>query len=433
MAAHNILVTPAPLDETGPEGPLYGVPVTVKDCFETAGLRSTAGHPPLTDHVPAQDAAMVARLRQTGAVILGKTNLAQLCGDVQTDNPIFGRTDNPWDASRTAGGSGGGGAAAVAWGLSRLELGSDVAGSLRIPAGFCGVAALKPGQGRLPMQGHIPPLPGTNGPDPMFGVAGLIARDSTDLAQGWHALTAEPPASAPQSPLSLAFAGGLGLPLCPRTAMAMTTMQDWLTQSGHSLSRATIDHAAAWAAYGTLLTSAAAPFVPFWQRALLHLLRWVTPGRPIRSAMINGLTGSSADDARALQAKVAAQIDTILAQHNALLCPVTATAAFAHAPKPRSYFASRKIQSGARALHYLEAGISMTSVFSLTGHPVVVVPLGLFDGLPVGVQIIMPQGQEAGLLALSTTLEAIFATHRPPLWQSLADRKPLLQEISDDQ
>ena len=280
MQTRNILVTSAPLLAEGPDGPLFGVPVTVKDSYQTAGLRSTAGHLSLTDNIPDEDAALVAKLRATGAVILGKTNLAEMCGDVQTDNPIFGRTDNPWDANRTAGGSGGGGAAAVALGISRLDLGSDLAGSLRIPASFCGVAALKTSQGRLPMDGHIPALSGPEAP--LFGTGGFIARSATDLADAWQALMSET-AFAPTQPLSLAYIGDFGLPLCPRSSTAIGLMQQWLQTAGHNLLPVLLDYRAAWRAYGILLTAAAAHNVTAWQRVLLHVLRWITPQRPIRA------------------------------------------------------------------------------------------------------------------------------------------------------
>jgi len=124
-------------------GPLHGVPITVKDAFATARLRTTSGFPPLADYIPPEDAPIVARLRAAGAVLLGKTNLPTFSLDVQTNNPIFGRTNNPWDQSRTPGGSTGG-AAGVAAGLTPLELGSDLGGSVRIPAHCCGIYALKP-------------------------------------------------------------------------------------------------------------------------------------------------------------------------------------------------------------------------------------------------------------------------------------------------
>ena len=115
-------------------GPLHGVPITIKDAIETAGLRTTGGFPPLADYIPAHDAPVVARLFAAGAIILGKTNLPVLSTDFRADNPIFGRTNNPWDLGRTPGGSTGGGAAALAAGLTPLEIGSDLACSVRNPA-----------------------------------------------------------------------------------------------------------------------------------------------------------------------------------------------------------------------------------------------------------------------------------------------------------
>lgn len=141
-------------------GPLHGLPVTVKDCLETAGMRTTCGAAELAGYVPDHDAEAVGRLRRAGAIIAGKTNLPAWASDCQSYNELFGTTSNPWDASRTPGGSSGGAAAAVAAGLCALELGSDLGGSLRIPAAWCGVYALKPSYGIIPVHGHIPPPPG---------------------------------------------------------------------------------------------------------------------------------------------------------------------------------------------------------------------------------------------------------------------------------
>ncbi|TAJ28424.1 MAG: amidase, partial [Reyranella sp.] len=126
-----------------PLGPLHGVPITIKEAFDVAGLRTTSSHPPLKDNVAKEDASLVARLRAAGAVILGKTNVPELCADFQTDSPIFGTTKNAWDARRTAGGSTGGGGVAVAARLSPLELGSDIGGSVRNPAHYNGIFSLK--------------------------------------------------------------------------------------------------------------------------------------------------------------------------------------------------------------------------------------------------------------------------------------------------
>ena len=120
-------------------GPLHGLPITVKDSYETAGMRTVCGRPDLADYVPTQDAEAVARLRRAGAIILGKTNMPTGNADVQASNPVFGKTNNPWDRSRTSGGSAGGGAAAAAAGLTSFDFGSEIGGSTRIPAHFCGL------------------------------------------------------------------------------------------------------------------------------------------------------------------------------------------------------------------------------------------------------------------------------------------------------
>jgi len=138
-------------------GPLHGLPMTIKDCFETAGLRTTAGFSPLTDHVPTVDAVAVARLIGAGAVVFGKTNVPMLAGDWQTYNAIFGTTNNVWDVTRAPGGSSGGSATVVAAGLAGLELGSDIGGSIRVPSHWSGVYGHKPTHGIVPQRGHIPP------------------------------------------------------------------------------------------------------------------------------------------------------------------------------------------------------------------------------------------------------------------------------------
>jgi len=163
-------------------GPLHGVPMTIKDALETAGLRTTGGHPPLKDYVPAHDAPAVARLRAAGAILLGKSNVPPLSADYRADNPIFGRTNNPWNLERTPGGSTGGGAAAVAAGLSAFDVGSDLAGSVRTPAHFCGLFALKPTERRIANAGHIPEPPGVPRAVRHMNVLGPLARSVEDLA-----------------------------------------------------------------------------------------------------------------------------------------------------------------------------------------------------------------------------------------------------------
>jgi amidase len=164
-------------------GALHGVPVTIKEAFGVAGMRSTWGAPEFTDHVASRDAVVVERLRRAGAIIVGTTNAAAMLGDfAQTDNEMYGTTCNPWDLTRTAGGSSGGAAAAVSSGMSMLDVGSDLAGSIRIPAGFCGVYGLKPSAGVVSTVGLQPPgAPPDHGDQNYMSAVGPLARSATDL------------------------------------------------------------------------------------------------------------------------------------------------------------------------------------------------------------------------------------------------------------
>src|SRR3984893_18945382 len=136
-----------------------GVPFTLKDAHATAGVRTTTGFPPLANYVPQEDGAVAARLKAAGGILIGKTNVPVMLADFQTGNPIFGRTNNPWDVARTPGGSSGGAAAALASGMTPFEVGTDLSASIRLPAHFCGVLGLKTTERRVPLTGLIPGLP----------------------------------------------------------------------------------------------------------------------------------------------------------------------------------------------------------------------------------------------------------------------------------
>ncbi len=180
--------------------PLLGLPTTIKDVYETEGLRTTSGISALAGYVPERDADAVARLRAAGAVIFGKTNVPEGASDHQTYNAVYGLTRNPFDLDRTPGGSSGGAAAALAAGFTPVELGSDIGGSIRIPAHFCGVYGHKASFGAIPLRGHIPPKPGVLSPADL-AVAGPMARSAADLELLLDLLVA--PASWDQSAWSI--------------------------------------------------------------------------------------------------------------------------------------------------------------------------------------------------------------------------------------
>jgi amidase len=164
-------------------GPLDGITMTVKDSIAVEGFPATSGFPPLADYRPISDAPSVSRLRRAGVTIVGKSNLSTMASDFQCDNPLFGTTRNPWNPEMTSGGSSGGAAAALATGMIPLELGSDIAGSVRQPAHFCGLYAHKPTFEIYPQLGHVPPMPGIMSIADM-GVLGSMARADSG---GFHA------------------------------------------------------------------------------------------------------------------------------------------------------------------------------------------------------------------------------------------------------
>src|SRR5213080_4031764 len=159
-------------------GPLHGVPLTVKDTIDTEGLRTTSGTRIRAHHVPERDASVVARLKAAGAIILGKTNVPEMAIPYETDNPVFNRANNPKNLLMTPGGSSGGEAAAIAAHMSPAGVGSDLSGSIRVPAHFCGIAGLKPTSGRIPVDGHVPEV---IGPMALGACIGPMARSVEDL------------------------------------------------------------------------------------------------------------------------------------------------------------------------------------------------------------------------------------------------------------
>ena len=163
-------------------GPLHGVPFTLKDTHSTVGMRSTVGFAPFADHVAKADSPVVARLRQAGGILVGKTNAAKLLADYQTSNPLFGTTNNQWDVARTPGGSSGGAAAALAAGMTPFEIGTDMAGSLRIPAHFCGLFGLKPTEHRVSLEGGFPNPHDAPRSIRIMSCIGPMARNAEDLA-----------------------------------------------------------------------------------------------------------------------------------------------------------------------------------------------------------------------------------------------------------
>jgi len=377
--------------------PLLGVPMTVKESFNIAGLPTSWGLPPFRDFRPAHDAVAVQRLKACGAVILGKTNVPPALGDWQSGNPIYGRTVNPHDASRTPGGSSGGGAAALASGMVALELGSDLFGSIRVPAHFCGVYGHKASVGVLPTRGHD--FPGTEQePSDRPGVIGPLAHCAEDLALALDVLAGpEVPASAAWT-LRLPAARHAALrdfrvlvldehpaAACAnamRTAMAQLAVR--LEAAGTRVARHSPllpDLAALSKDYGTVVNTLLSAFEP------------------------DGRTRLSAHDwLRLIGRRDALRVQwrAFFAEFDALLCPPFGRAAFAHQDEPE--WAQRTLRIDGQDTRFGAQG-AWSTMASHAGLPATVAPLTQdADGLPLGVQIIGPYLEDHTTIALARLL-----------------------------
>lgn len=377
--ASRALAEAAALDaQPEPRGPLHGVPITVKDAIATAGLRTTGGSPPLSDHVPVSDAPAVARLRAAGAIVIGKTNVPTWCGDIQTYNDVFGTTCNPWDRTRTPGGSSGGSAAAVADGLTGFDLASDIAGSIRIPAHFCGVYGLKPSVGVVPGEGYVDHV-GAGAVPPDGNVLGPLCRSADDLAL---------------------VASVLGVPTgpVPDTFRAATWLDDPSCRVGSEVA------AVLGRAVDALDMPVSAPTPPtsFDELWALHLdmvlaaVAYNLPadGVPPATATHRGWLSRAEDRAR-----VRAVWAEWFADHDVLLMPVTAMPAFPH--DQAGDIGSRSLVIDGEVRPHMST-IGWCGLISVLGLPSVVMPVGLTgDGLPVGMQVVAPQGHDHMAIAFA--------------------------------
>ncbi|TSC32707.1 amidase [Corallococcus sp. Z5C101001] len=401
-------------------GPLHGVPFTVKDAFSTEGLRTTSAHPALAEYVPSRDATVVARLKAAGGILWGKTNLPPFAADLQTHGPLWGRTNNPHDVGRTPGGSSGGAAAAVAAGLTPFEVGSDIGGSIRQPAHYCGVVGIKPTEHRVSNAGHIPDLP--DGPRNVRHMAcsGPLARSVADLRLILSVIEgADPrnPEVPPVAPLGAAKPRALnGL----RLAWADTLGP---FQADRETRQVFQRFTAAARAEGVVVERAVPPGQDFADLVeVWGLMEGGEVGAPLRPperaafrdqflpfehddlmarAIIQGirldLTGYG--DALTRRDAHIVTLEGFLSGWDAWLVPVALTAAPPHTP----FGGLLEVDGAPRS--YLEALGGFTCLFNATGNPVVVFPLGRTEaGLPVGAQLVGRRWADGALLDVAEAL-----------------------------
>src|SRR6202795_4377185 len=400
-------------------GVLHGVPLSIKSAIDVAGHRCEAGTRLRAGHIAAEDAPLVARLRAAGAVILGVTNTPELLMAWETDNLLYGRTNNPWDLTRTAGGSSGGEAAAIAAGLSAGGVGSDGGGSIRGPAHFWGICGLKPTPGRLPRAGHFPKA---GGPFALIGVVGPMARTIEDVRTlfevmaGWDDgdLRDGDPCAAPVEvreihetivrsvPIGF-FADDGRTPVTEETREAVRYAAFTLMNCGFRVEPFRpegLEEARRlwWEFFGTAGGMILEPMLRGHETELSPILReffaWTKGSSPRLIASEPGELLLAAWLGRdAVREKILVQ----MRKYPLLICPTAAILAFRHG--------EREWQVEGKTVRYLDAW-SYCEWFNLLGFPAAVVPMGHSDeGLPIGVQIVGRPWDEEMVLAVAAKLE----------------------------
>jgi amidase len=389
-------------------GALHGLPMTIKDVFEVSGVRTTAGSPTLSEHVPATNAVVAQRLLDAGAILFGKTNVPLFAGDVQSYNEIFGTTNNPWDPARTPGGSSGGSAAALAAGFTSVEYGSDIGGSIRHPANWVGVYGHKPSWNIVPNRGHIPGPPGALA-EPDLGVVGPMARSAEDLALlleltagplpeeagGWKLALPPPRRSRLQD---YRVAAWLDDPICPVDAeigAALRRTVEALRQAGVAVEEtkpANLDFAQVIENYMRLLMPIILTGFPL---AMFEQMKELAPTLPATDRTGLGYIARFGTEthrdwiiAHELRQHHRARMAEHFERFDVLLCPVSPVAAIAH--DHSDPMSTRTIQVNGKTRPYFDI-FSWIAVATSTLLPATVAPVGrTASGLPVGVQIVGP-------------------------------------------
>jgi Asp-tRNA(Asn)/Glu-tRNA(Gln) amidotransferase A subunit family amidase len=390
-------------------GPLHGVPISIKSSLAVTGMLCESGTRLRAGFVPAQDAPLVARLRAAGAIVLGVTNTPELLMAWETDNLLYGRTNNPWDLDRTPGGSSGGEAAAIAAGMSAGGVGSDGGGSIRVPAHFSGICGLKPTPGRIPATGHYPV---SAGPFALIGVVGPMARTVADLKVLFEVMQGPDAGETCAAPVPLRwtsedetrtlrvgyFEDDGRTPVTPETRQAVRTAAEALRSTGFQVEpfqpegleeARQLWHTLFVVAGGMLLRPMFKGRESDLSPMLKQFLEW--------SAAEPALTGENLLDVWIRRDELRARFLRQMQQYEILLCPAAAIPAFRHG--------ERSWQVDGQTVNYLDAW-SYAEFFNLLGNPAVVVPVGRSpEGQPIGVQIVGQPWEEEQALSVAAALE----------------------------
>ena len=411
-------------------GPLHGLPISVKDALDTAGIRTTGGSKDFANRVPAADAPVVARLKDAGAIVFAKTNLPLWSGDGQTWNELFGATGNPWDLERSPGGSSGGAAAAMACGFSALETGTDIGGSIRGPAHVSGVYGHKPSFGLVPGTGYFD-RPDGGRFDVDINVIGPLTRSVDDLELalgelagpntlgGGRARTAlPPPRAAALSDYRVAV--WLDDPTMVVDSEANAVLRravDQLTAAGARVEEAhpPMDVEDALRTYFFLLGAAMGSGDPA-AVAVGRSMPSDTPGEPIEASFARGAAADVVawNGARMAQAEIRRAWARFHETYDVLLCPVTPTAALP--TEPGVGITERTMTIDGRPRPAIEL-IRWAGIIGLAYLPSTVIPVGATAaGLPIGIQIVGPYFEDRTTLDMARRADAVLDAYRvPPL------------------
>lgn len=425
--------------KAGDPRPLLGVPITVKESFNVAGMPTTWGFPQARGYNPADDAVAVQRLKAAGAIVVGKTNIPTGISDWQSFNAIYGTTNNPWDESRSPGGSSGGSAAALAAGYVALELGSDLRGSLRVPAHYCGVYAHKPTHAIIPLRGHVPPGAEALPTNLDMAVAGPMARCTDDLALAISLLAGPDHPNDGGYRLDLPAARHSRLhdfrilvltehPLIPTSAEtigALNQIADRLATAGASVSRtsdALPDLTQTAATYTQLFMSLGASF---WPIEVYDRVRKIAASIPCgdvsasaqraRAAILSHREWIAADQARS---SLRQRWNELFREFDVVLCPTMPTTAIQHDHLADQE--SRRILIDGTEVKYEDQDPWLT-IASLCGLPSTAAPIARSKlGLPIGMQIVGPYLGDRMTIGFASLVEREFGGFSVPTNATIA-------------
>ncbi|MCB0119118.1 MAG: amidase [Anaerolineales bacterium] len=405
-----ITVIPKSDEEIKPDRhlPLLGIPIAVKDLYDTKGIRTTGGSKFFADHVPTEDAFVVEKIKQAGAYIIGKTNTHEIALGVTNNNPHFGACKNPWDVTRTPGGSSGGSAVAVATGMSLAALGTDTGGSIRIPASLCGVVGLKPTYGRISLRGIMPLSWNLDHAGPIT----KRVEDAALMLQIMGGYDSEDPASFKTLPgdfsshmrdtirdRRVAFAIGNFVEevTSPEVLEAVRKAADVLAGQGAIIEEVNMDFLHEGAIANSIMTQADG--AAFHRERLQEHPDWF--GADVRQRLETGaaFTSSEYSLARRTQAIVRRRCDLLFEEYDVLILPTTPITA--------------PILEGENAVERARLLTRLTSPFNLTGLPALSVPCGFdSEGLPIGLQIVSRAWNESGVLRIGYSYQEATDWHR---------------------